>query len=79
MCWPIEHRRSVKKPITVIIVCMVQSSSGLLVVIAMIKQNFHFLGNYVGPMKKQVKVGSQKEMFLRCCMTDLSRVKEKRW
>ena len=37
------------------------------------------LSRYVGPMKKQVKVGSQKEMFLHCCMTDLSRVKEKRW
>lgn len=30
-------------------------------------------------MKKEVKEGSQKEMFLVCYVTDLPRVKEKRW
>ena len=44
MSWPIEHRASVKKLTTVIILCTVQSSSGLLVVIAMVKEGFHFVG-----------------------------------
>ena len=30
--------------ITVIILCLMQSSSGLLVVIAMLKEGFHFVG-----------------------------------
>ena len=59
-------------------VCMMQSSLDVLVVIAMVKEGFHFVGVLCW-WKKEVKVGSQKEMFLLCCETDLPRVKEKRW
>ena len=36
------------------------------------------LSRYVELVKKQGKVGSQKEMFLLFCMTDFPRVKEKK-
>ena len=43
----------------------------------LVKEGLPFLGAFVS-WKKEVKFGSQKEMFFLCCMTDLPWVKEKR-
>ena len=53
---------------------MMQSSLGVLVVIAMVREGFHFLG-MLGWYKTRE---SWKEIFLPCCMTDLPRVKKKK-
>ncbi|XP_074634772.1 uncharacterized protein LOC141893261 isoform X3 [Acropora palmata] len=57
---------------------MVGQVAGILEMCSL-RNNMFFMVQYIGPMKKEMKDGSQKEMFLLCYIIDLPRVKEKRW